>query len=154
MRRDDQALWARVTATVRPLHHDAPPAAAVSELRPGLPAPPASPRHPARPPQPLEPRRLHRIAKGRDEIAARIDLHGLTYDQARGALIGFLTRVRAHGGRAALVITGKGVMGDGVLRRAVPDWLGQAPLAPIVAGYHEAHRRHGGAGALYVALKR
>ena len=33
-----------------------------------------------------------------------------------------------------LVITGKGVQGDGVLRRRVPDWLGAAHLSQIVAG--------------------
>ena len=53
-----------------------------------------------------------------------------------------------------LVITGKGVQGDGVLRRRAPEWLGAAAMAHIVAGISEAHRRHGGDGALYVALKR
>jgi DNA-nicking Smr family endonuclease len=52
------------------------------------------------------------------------------------------------------VITGKGSSGDGVLRRRVPEWLSQPPLRQIVAGLSEAHRRHGGGGALYVALKR
>jgi DNA-nicking Smr family endonuclease len=52
------------------------------------------------------------------------------------------------------VITGKGVGGDGVLRRRVPEWLAAPPIRPHVAGVSEAHRRHGGDGALYVALKR
>ena len=53
-----------------------------------------------------------------------------------------------------MVITGKGSRGDGVLRRYAPEWLGSPDLRDIVAGVAEAHRRHGGEGALYVALKR
>ena len=41
-----------------------------------------------------------------------------------------------------------------VLRRAAPEWLAAPHLRPMVAGISEAHRRHGGGGALYVALKR
>jgi DNA-nicking Smr family endonuclease len=69
-------------------------------------------------------------------------------------LEGFLRRAWDEGYRAVLVITGKGVQGDGVLRRRTPEWLAAAQLAHIVAGISEAHRRHGGEGALYVALKR
>jgi DNA-nicking Smr family endonuclease len=69
-------------------------------------------------------------------------------------LEGFLRRSWDEGYRAILVITGKGVQGDGVLRRAAPEWLSARHLSHIVAGISEAHRRHGGEGALYVALKR
>jgi len=102
----------------------------------------------------IEPNRRHRIAKEREEIGARIDLHGLTQDRARAALEAFLARAFDEGWRAVLVITGKGVQGDGVLKKRVPDWLGAPHLAHIVAGISEAHKRHGGEGALYVALKR
>ena len=66
----------------------------------------------------------------------------------------FLARAWDEGYRAVLVITGKGFTGDGILRRAAPEWLAAPHLAHIVAGISEAHRRHGGEGALYVALKR
>ena len=102
----------------------------------------------------IEPNRRHRIAREREEIGGRIDLHGLTQDRARVALERFVQGAWAEGYRAILVITGKGVQGDGVLRRRVPEWLGAPNLAHIVAGISEAHRRHGGEGALYVALKR
>lgn len=102
----------------------------------------------------IEPNRRHRIAREREEIGGRIDLHGMTQDRARAALEAFLRHAWHEGYRAVLVITGKGVRGDGVLRRRVPDWLGDSRLAPIVAGLSEAHRRHGGEGAIYVALKR
>ena len=96
----------------------------------------------------------HRLARGREALAARIDLHGLTQDAARAALTRFIERSVAEGWRAVLVITGKGVGGDGVLRRRAPEWLAAPPIRPHVAGVSEAHRRHGGDGALYVALKR
>ncbi|HEY2707769.1 MAG TPA: Smr/MutS family protein [Caulobacteraceae bacterium] len=98
---------------------------------------------------------LHRrLERGREALAARIDLHGMTQDAARAALAGFIRRSVDDGWRAVLVITGKGVSGDGVLRRRVPDWLAEPPIREHVAGVSEAHRRHGGEGALYVALKR
>jgi DNA-nicking Smr family endonuclease len=83
-----------------------------------------------------------------------VDLHGLDQDQARATLTQFILRGWAEHRRIILVITGKGVAGEGVLRRRVPEWLSQPPLRAIVAGISEAHRRHGGGGALYVALKR
>jgi len=120
-----------------------PPAPRVSRPRPRTEAPDL-----------IEPRRKHRIARERDTIAARIDLHGMDQDRARGALESFLLRAWDEGARAVLVITGKGMMGDGVLRRRTPEWLAAPALRGIVAGIAEAHRRHGGEGALYVALKR
>lgn len=102
----------------------------------------------------IEPGRKHRIAREREEIGGRIDLHGMTQARAQAALESFVRRAWEDGYRAVLVITGKGVQGDGILRRRAPEWLGAPQLAQIVAGISEAHRRHGGEGALYVALKR
>lgn len=104
--------------------------------------------------KPIEPRRKHRIAKERDPIGARIDLHGMTQDRAKAALEAFVLRAWDEGYRAVLVITGKGVQGDGILRRRTPEWLAGRALSGVVAGISEAHQRHGGEGALYVALKR
>lgn len=90
---------------------------------------------------------------GRAAIGGRIDLHGMTQDQARSSLAAFVLAAFERGARGVLVITGKGALGDGVLRRRAPEWLAEPSLRPLVAGISEAHRRHGGAGALYVALK-
>jgi len=109
----------------------------------------------ARPaPEEIEPRRKRRISMAREPIAARLDLHGMTQDQARAAVHAFVARQHADGARAVLVITGKGAMGDGVLRRRVPEWLAEAVVRPMIAGLSAAERRHGGDGALYVALRR
>lgn len=172
---DDQAgrrLWAIVTATVRPLPGRTakpPPQVALAAEATGLErvkAPPAPPPaaaahrppphrpHPTRPPAALEPGRHKRVVKGREPLAGVIDLHGMTYDQARAGLTAYVMAAHAAGRRTVLVITGKGALGDGVLRRDAPEWLAQPPLRPLIAGISEAHRRHGGEGALYVALKR
>ena len=88
------------------------------------------------------------------EAGSHIDLHGLGQDQARVALERFVLDCWNAGDRAVLVITGKGLRGDGVLRRMTPEWLAAPHLREIIAGVAESHRRHGGEGALYVALKR
>jgi len=159
---EDLRLWAIVAATVRPAHGRSVPMPRpdnTAPMRPAEKAPPPAPaplvrRAPPGQPQAIEPGRRHRIAHGREPLAARIDLHGMTYDAARAALARFIARAQEEGFRAVLVITGKGALGDGVLRRHVPEWLAAAPLRAVVAGISEAHRRHGGEGALYVALKR
>ena len=161
----DDRLWALVTSTVRPLpgrsapkppQRIEPPAERIERRAETAETPhPLVGRRPhSQPPQPLEPRRHRRLAVEREPIGARIDLHGFTHDRARAALTEFVLRSRAEGRRSVLVITGKGALGAGVLRRHVPEWLAAPPLRSAVAGLSEAHRRHGGEGALYVALKR
>ncbi|HLI67453.1 MAG TPA: Smr/MutS family protein [Caulobacteraceae bacterium] len=150
---DEVDLWRQVTRTIRPLGAREqglalPPPAFAAAL-----TPPPAPVSGA-PAKTLEPRRHARLKRGRDAVAASLDLHGMTQDAARAALFRFLGRAQADGARAVVVITGRGLMGDGILRRRAPEWLAEPALADIVAGVAEAHRRHGGAGALYVALKR
>ncbi len=106
------------------------------------------------PVQDIEPGRKHRIARERDPIGAHIDLHGMTQEQAKVVLESFVLRSWNEGMRAVLVITGKGLRGDGILRRMTPEWLTAPRLREVVAGISESHRRHGGEGALYIALKR
>jgi len=156
---EEQKIWSMVAATVHPLTGRNAPKKAQPQT---LDAPARiEPKRAEEARQRLrdalegiEPNRRHRIVREREEIGARIDLHGLTQDRAKAALDAFLFRAFDDGWRAVLVITGKGVQGDGVLKKNVPAWLGEAHLAHVVAGISEAARHHGGAGALYVALKR
>lgn len=74
----------------------------------------------------------------------------MTHDGAYRALIGFLMRAQGEDKRVVLVVTGKG----GVLREALPLWLGQGGLASLVSGISESHIKHGGSGAFYVSLRR
>ena len=118
------------------------------------PAPRPPPRHAPPDPGPIEPNRKRRIARAREPIGGRLDLHGHDQDRARAALHAFVLHAQADGARAVLVITGKGRTGGGVLRARVPEWLGEPPARAAVAGVSPAEARHGGEGALYVALKR
>lgn len=104
---------------------------------------------------PIEPRLRRRIVGGREDIDAKIDLHGLTQSDAHPVLDAFIQRSFSRGFRTVLVITGKGRSkgSEGVLRRMVPLWLNQPELKLLVSGWDESSPHHGGAGALYVRLR-
>ena len=104
-----------------------------------------------------------KMKKGKLHPEARIDLHGMTLDEAHPALLGFILQSQAMGRRLVLVITGKGKLRDelapmpvrqGVLRHQVPHWLNMTPLRPLILQITAAHISHGGSGAYYVYLKR
>ncbi len=94
------------------------------------------------------------IRKGRLDIDARIDLHGMTERLAHDELLRFVRQARESGARILLVITGKGRSSEGVLRRAVPLWFQEKPFKLLVGGHRTAHAEHGGEGAMYVRLRR
>jgi DNA-nicking Smr family endonuclease len=104
-----------------------------------------------------------KMRRGKLVPEARIDLHGMTLDQAHPTLTRFILTSYSRGFRLVLVITGKGQTDDGhdfmprqrgVLKRQVPMWLRMAPLNTAVLDVAEAHVRHGGGGAFYVYLRR
>jgi DNA-nicking Smr family endonuclease len=123
-----------------------------------------APRTKSPPLAPLDKRLMRRLARGRSAIDRSIDLHGMTQAEAHDALRGFLAGAQARGDRLVVVVTGKGAVrsngagswgeAPGVLRRSVPHWLHAPDLRAIVLGFEEAGRAHGGAGALYVRLRR
>lgn len=121
-------------------------------------APPQLPKGPAT----MEKRTWKGLSRGSIRIEARIDLHGLFQADAHAALIGFIRRAHGSGLTHLLVVTGKGrpdaenhgVSERGVIRRSVPHWLRSPGLSPLVLGFEEAGRAHGGAGALYIRLRR
>jgi DNA-nicking Smr family endonuclease len=88
------------------------------------------------------------------EADGTLDLHGHNQDTGRAALKRFLLAAQARGARAVIVITGAGRGGHGVLKRRVPEWLAERDLRPLVSGFAQAHRAHGGEGAYYVFLRR
>ena len=169
-RQDELRLWGMVTATVKakPTQKAAgwTPKAGKSLVQPTSLQPMAPllvdprtirPVDAKRSPGPLEgiePNRRRKIAREHAPLDARLDLHGLDQDRARPVLEAFLRRAWEDGHRAALVVTGKGKLGVGVLRARTPEWLAGPALRDIVAGVSPADKRHGGDGALYVALKR
>jgi DNA-nicking Smr family endonuclease len=108
-------------------------------------------------------RKARQIAAGKVVVDALIDLHGLDQREAHSRLLGFLVAAYARGEKCVLVITGKGrepldgELGSerrGVLRRAVPRWLEEPQFRAMVSSFTQAGVRHGGAGALYLQLRR
>jgi DNA-nicking Smr family endonuclease len=107
-----------------------------------------------------------RLRRGALDPDTRLDLHGYTEAAAHAALLSFLRAAQRRGDRLALVITGKGekpapdapfdlsAPRRGVLHQAVPRWLNESAFAALIAGVAPAHRRHGGAGALYIYLRK
>jgi len=97
-----------------------------------------------------------RLKRGLHQIEARLDLHGMTQSEAHRALFEFVHASRDGGLRCVLVITGRGFgpNGPGVLKSSVPRWLEQPVLRRQLLAIAPAQPRHGGAGALYVLLRR
>jgi DNA-nicking Smr family endonuclease len=167
---DDHAVWHSVTRSVKPLKRRRPePLVAGIPERPSKAAPPKAPHPtrlpstPARPTQPpkappalmpIDRRLKQRLARGTVEIDARLDLHGRTQSEAHAVLLRFLHRTQGDGARTVLVITGKGRIDGGVLKRLVPFWLILPEFRSYVLGVETAHVSHGGEGALYVRLRR
>jgi DNA-nicking Smr family endonuclease len=94
--------------------------------------------------------------RGRLPVEARLDLHGLTQEEAHRALERFLPHAQESGCRSVLVITGKGSRDGtrGVLKESVPRWLNQSPLRALILSISWAQPKDGGTGALYVLLRR
>ncbi len=171
---EERALWERVAKEIKPLRRkprsakteaasaEAETTAAAKPETPPKSLPPAKiPRatKPIAPPlAPLGRRERAQLSRGRKEIDARLDLHGMTQTRAHRALFGFLQRAHRDGLTFVLVITGKGRAGAdperGVLRRQVPQWLSLPEFRSLVVGFEEAHIGHGGEGALYVRIRR
>jgi len=161
---DETALWRRVVRDVVPLRGRAPP-----PKRPDrpLPFPPPQAREgkvgAAAPAKPLPPLDRHagidrasaqRLKRGRYPVEARLDLHGMTQEEAHRALLGFVAASHAAGRRCVLVVTGHGRMSGGILRHAVPRWLDEPALRRHLLALAPARPQEGGSGALYLLLRR
>jgi len=102
----------------------------------------------------LDKRTKARIGKGLMRFTAKLDLHGLTQNEARSCLERFLFKHRELDGQLVLIITGKGRIKPSVLRDSLPLWLSEYPINQFVRAYSNAHPKNGGDGAFYVALRR
>ena len=158
----DMALWRRAMHDVRPLpSRSVLPPVEPAEKRAVSPPPPLSlPTVPALPPSPLDRAagydraNAERLKRGKHNIDARIDLHGMTQDEAHRTLAAFIRGARTAGKRCVLVITGRGRAGGGVLKTAVPRWLDEPEFRAQLLAIAPAQPRDGGNGALYVMLRR
>lgn len=160
----NSVLWRRAMHGVRPLRdrpaaapETPPPTAALTQEPPA--APDREPR--AAPPPPdrfagIDRANAERLKRGRHPIEARLDLHGMTQIEAHRELAAFVRLCADAERRCVLVITGRGLgpNGPGVLKSAVPRWLAEVPLRHRILAIAPAQPRHGGAGALYLLLRR
>lgn len=177
---DEEELWARVTASIRPLSRE--PLAAIAErpeprtapAAPAAPVPPPIARKPKGPapataPPPVRSRPGigdtldggwdRRLKAGSVEPDRVLDLHGHNLDQAWAAIDRALERAVGAGERVVLLVTGHARPGDppvqrGRIRAAVHDWLAASRHRAQIAAVRGAHRRHGGGGSLYIILRR
>lgn len=177
---DEAALWQRVAATITPLNPvrkakpvlaqpvvlTAPlqPKAVKGRAPPPLPAPP-SPSPVARPLQShgLDATWDRKLARGAIVPDVTIDLHGLGLDAAHGRLNGGIAQALAMGSRVILLIAGKHRPHDehdargarrGAIRAKLLDWLAHSSHASNIAAVRPAQPRHGGAGAVYIVLRK
>ena len=162
---DERALWRRVVESVRPIHHvaeeakeaAAPAAPEPLRAKPG-PAPAPAPARKAAPGTTLDGSWDRRLSRGLAQPDATLDLHGHNLATAYALLDDRLERAIASGARLLLLITGKpraaGAEKRGAIRAAVGDWLAASRHAADIAAVRNAHPRHGGAGALYIVLRR
>ena len=185
--KDEIELWRKVTDTAHRMHpersrHEAP----MPKPKPIKPVKPRSiqafelgskaqntaPKHNllptlperiARNPVQMDKKAFTRMKRGKMLPEAKLDLHGMTQEQAHPALVGFIIRSHGSGKRLVLVVTGKGKtktddgpipVRRGVLKHHVPQWLAMPPIGPLVLQVAEAHISHGGSGAYYVYLRR
>jgi len=167
---DEAALWARVTATIRPLSRNPNELPSSPSPEPTVAAPEsrvASPIHSKVAPKPA--RILHgatldgswdrRLSAGRVQPDRTIDLHGHSLDRAWQAIDIGLDRAIVAGDRVLLLITGHQRKGEpplerGRIRAAVNDWLAASRHASRIAAVRGAHPRHGGGGSLYIILRK
>ncbi|WP_108483778.1 Smr/MutS family protein [Oceaniglobus ichthyenteri] len=186
---DEAELWQRVVEHAVPMHPARAPDAPAPVPQPAAPpkkpvpppiapfaikgsrseprvktdtAPPLS-QQVSQGPLAMDHKAFTKMRRGKLPVEGRIDLHGMTLDQAQPTLINYIMGSQAMGKRLVLVITGKGGRkrdrnewhnGHGALKRQVPHWLRMAPVGAKVLQVSEAHQSHGGSGAYYVYLRR
>ena len=164
----DRRLWREAVRGVSPLRGRAaatfPTPGGAPE--PGLArtaAPPASRLTPHPLPVPaldrfagIDRANAERLKRGRHRIEARLDLHGMTQAEAHRALAVFVRASCEASRRCVLVITGRGLArnGPGILKSAIPRWLEEPDLRRQILAIAPAQPCHGGAGALYLLLRR
>ncbi|WP_120077170.1 Smr/MutS family protein [Aurantiacibacter odishensis] len=175
---EESELWNKVAATVKPLHRNLPrkePASAQPEPPPPVAKPkklvqrkPSVPLAAPKPtPAPISSPGLdshweRRLGRADMHPDFTLDLHGHNLDQAYHRLDSGLTQAKAMGARLVLVVTGKprqvaaADRGEkrGAIRAKILDWLAAGAHASDIAAIRNAHRRHGGEGALYLVLRR
>lgn len=107
--------------------------------------------------QGLDRRILRKLKRGDFAVADHLDLHGLTREPAKDAVLAFVTRCQKEGKRCVLIVHGRGKGSKDqipVLKNLLLGWLGRGPIAKKILAFSTARPHDGGAGAIYVLLRR
>ena len=105
----------------------------------------------------IDRRLAQRLHQGDYAVQAHIDLHGHTVEEAKVAVDRFLTSAYMAGQRCVLLIHGRGLNSKDnrpVLKEQVRIWLSHGRLSRLVLAFATAPVTDGGAGAVYVLLRR
>ena len=105
----------------------------------------------------LDPLTLGKMRAGQFSPEGHLDMHGMVAEEAYEALVSFLRASYNKGKRTVLLIPGRGKNspeGYAVLRERVQDWLTHDPFKRVVLAFCTAQPKDGGAGALYVLLRK
>src|SRR5262249_61119461 len=87
----------------------------------------------------------------------QLDAHGMVSDEARAGVEAFLTEAYQHGKRCVLIVHGRGRNSKDqipVLKSRLTTWLARGQWARLILAFTSARPYDGGAGALYVLLRR
>ena len=169
---EEAELWARVTASIRPLSRK-PVEAAPKPAAIEMPSPPVATKPKGPPPRRIPAPEVRaatpgttldgtwdrKLRSGSIQPDRIVDLHGHSLDRAWRAIDVALERAETAGERLVLLVTGHHRPGEppvrrGKIRAAVHDWLAVSRHAPRIAAVRGAHPRHGGGGSLYIVLRR
>jgi DNA-nicking Smr family endonuclease len=175
---DEKALWGRVIETVRPLHPVPVDTVMVLPKSTGVERQQSVPKNATRQ-KPLNTMRGttakampatagnldshwdRRIHKGALIPDVSVDLHETTLSGAYVRLDRALDQAIHNRLKVVLLVTGKirahdraSGTGRGAIAAVVRDWLAASRHAGSISAVRQAHPRHGGAGALYIVLKR
>ena len=105
----------------------------------------------------LDPLVIGKMRAGRYSPEGHLDLHGMIAQEAYDALVQFIRISYNKGKRTVLVIPGRGKNspeGYSILRQKVEHWLTRDPFKRVVLAFCTAQPKDGGAGALYVLLRK
>ena len=178
---EEAAAWAKLAQSVNPIagrkrpvlpeaRGETAPATKVVAKKPVR--APAQTRPKVQPQQasvPLKPQAAHldgtwdrKLKSGDIAPDYTLDLHGHSLDSAYTRIMSGLDQARAMGARVVLVIAGRERPVDpadrankrGAIRSKMLDWLAASHHADAISAVRRAHIRHGGAGALYLVLRR
>jgi DNA-nicking Smr family endonuclease len=158
----DADAFAREMADVVPLRRD--PRGRTRARPPAAQPPPKAP--PSRPASDLEDpdadfaapgidrREIRKLTRGEYRVTARRDLHGTTTSEADAIVRRFIDSSRHDGHRCVCIVHGRGLHSEGNVAILKTRVRGRLRMDASVLAYADAPRSDGGAGAVYVLLRK